>query len=848
METRSMSATDGSVKQANQYWAWLLAIIVSIAALIGMLPFIDDFFSARLNLTAVSSYAKDHIQPSFDAPKSDGLISDKLVNDSGTDGFAATAAPVSSSEIVSNNETSVLSLPQVSANISEEETTFSDNSQTRLIPPSSASDILPQRQIIEEKLKQDLKNTIDQLAESKKQRARKPAVVGTESETIKKQKEKLAKRSSSVPSAIAPGKVVGTLRADKSGRLELKRNEAQNSRELNHLIPLDEAPSPQAQPKTPAVMPAESNMPQQELLAETEERVVTSGDDADDNASGKKEAVIELDADLRIAKPDTIGYRSKASAAATSTPIQQSLGQQSLGQQSLVQQFLTEINSLDDIRFQPADGYWANTYVPGDPMMRQLAAGLQGTHLQLLQSIKQNWQPFDPPENSALALYLSVDKAFIDQPTRLRIQLGLKGSLRQGGQRPAMNIAVVLDVRQSSKDFTAIRSLLLALQQAQQPGDRFTLIAAGSSGGLLVEPEQFRFGPLQLALKRLASNTQTSTRQQPMLNLPDAISMAADQVRQADDPNAVLGSSLVLLLTQNSLENDSATLEPIAHNNAIDGIFLSIVSLGSTLNQQSAIQRLVLLGQGNQRRLDHPDQAKALIDRELYATSRAVARAIRLRIRLANGVKLIDVLGSYRLQEPEAQRVREAEQSIDQRMAKNLGIKADRGEDEEGIQIVIPHFYAGDSHIILLDVVAERPGAIAEVTARYKDLVALGNGVAHTQLSVSDVSRAPGPLQRNVLKNLLTFKLTQSSQQASQQLANGNSQQSLQTLLMIRQLFAGMRQSIAAWANDRELLHDERLLDIYLEQLTANSLAPEQGADALRYFAFRKLIPGGESL
>ena len=107
---------------------------------------------------------------------------------------------------------------------------------------------------------------------------------------------------------------------------------------------------------------------------------------------------------------------------------------------------------------------------------------------------------------------------------------------------------------------------------------------------------------------------------------------------------------------------------------------------------------------------------------------------LRLRIRLAPGVQLVDVLGSARLDDIRAERVREAEVAIDRRLARNLGIAADRGEDEEGIQIVIPNFYAGDDHVILLDLVAEGPGPLAEVTLRYKDVINQQNAVARASL------------------------------------------------------------------------------------------------------------------
>ena len=42
-------------------------------------------------------------------------------------------------------------------------------------------------------------------------------------------------------------------------------------------------------------------------------------------------------------------------------------------------------------------------------------------------------------------------------------------------------------------------------------------------------------------------------------------------------------------------------------------------------------------------------QSAGLVDRELSAAARVIARAVRLRIRLAPGVRLVDVVGSERL-------------------------------------------------------------------------------------------------------------------------------------------------------------------------------------------------------
>ena len=158
----------------------------------------------------------------------------------------------------------------------------------------------------------------------------------------------------------------------------------------------------------------------------------------------------------------------------------------------------------------------------------------------------------------------------------------------------------------------------------------------------------------------------------------------------------------------------------MAHESAVAGVPLSAFGVGAQADPNE-LARLAIAGQGNRRMLASSDDAAPAVEHELSAVARVVARAVRLRIRLAPGVHLISVLGSHPLDSVQVERVHEAENGIDQRLSKNLGIERDRGDDEEGVQIVIPSFYAGDSHVLLLDVVADGPGLCADVTARFKD-------------------------------------------------------------------------------------------------------------------------------
>ena len=518
--------------------------------------------------------------------------------------------------------------------------------------------------------------------------------------------------------------------------------------------------------------------------------------------------------------------------------------------------FLSARDELDGVDFQTASGYWANTYVPGTPVIRLLESQLVSWNREAIapsvgtapleSAVAQNWQPFDAPRDAAIATYLHADKASVNGRTRLKVQIGLKASEREGGHRPAVNLGVVLDLRAAIDTQTAvrIRALLEAINRARQPGDRFSLTVAGPDGGTLVEADEFRHGPLSVAMSRLFAREPTGTSSPRTLT--QAFNDAISRVRETDDPGSTLGSSLVLFVSTQDIGAHLPQLEPVVHDAAVNGITVSTVALGKNVGVQ-ALERLVLLGQGNRLALLQAKDAPTLVDRELHTSSRAVARALRIRLKLAPGVQLIEVLGAHRLDSADAERVREAENSLDQRLARNLGITADRGDDEEGIQIVIPNFYAGDTHVVLLDVVAERPGPIADLTVRYKDLVYLRNGINRARLSLPAGNRALGPLERNVIKNQLAHLFSMNIARAADELALNQRHEAENTLARLRALIQSVRREVPAWRNDVELHNDEQLLSRYVQLIKSNVLAVEpqrrNAAASMRVAAHARVVP-----
>jgi hypothetical protein len=429
------------------------------------------------------------------------------------------------------------------------------------------------------------------------------------------------------------------------------------------------------------------------------------------------------------------------------------------------------------------------------------------------------------------------DANAVEGATRMRLQVGSRGIEHRRGQRPAMNMGVVIDLPPDADDASRIgaRALLEAVLASKQPGDRFSLVISGSSG-LVVPPEDFRFGPLQLARQAIIDGGQSPSDGQR--DLSGAIHTATDLVRQTDDPSLPLGSSSILLISADSL-NDIERLSAQVHRQARDGITLSVVPLGSRTDSHE-VEQLVLAGLGSRRILQAPDQARQLVEAELHSSSRAVARAARLSVRLAEGVRLIDILGSTRLDTERSQRVRDIENSMDRRLSANLGIRADRGEDEDGTQIVIPSIFSGDDVTVLLDVLVDRPGDIASVSLRYKDLVYQRNGKLSGQLSLPAGPLQRGPAENAVVRSVLAHHFSAAAGHAADALGRNQGADALAILSNMRSQIVSLRQANPAFQNDPDLLRDEQILNSYITVLGSSGTHQPELADSLRYAAWAK--------
>lgn len=424
-------------------------------------------------------------------------------------------------------------------------------------------------------------------------------------------------------------------------------------------------------------------------------------------------------------------------------------------------------------------GYFANTYLPGDAelswLRAQVAAGLPALGgLSVESMVAPVAQPFDAPRSGALGLHLASNVASFGSdtggPRRVTLQLGLKGASQAPTRRSAVNLALVVDVAgiADEAERRAMWALAESLVGQAQPEDRIRLVIHTGQSERAPEVVAAARGEVSRVL------AEAYERRGGARPLSDAVSAAYAAVRAGARQDAAMGSELVVLATP-SLDGADGLAER-AHLEALGGVHLSAMGVGRRVDL-GAMRILALAGQGRASHVMGSAEADAAVGSELSAAGRVVARAVRLRVKLGDGVRLVSVLGSRRLDARDADKVRAAEKKIDLEVEETTGIASDRGTDEDGIQIVIPAFMAGDDHVILFDVVVERPGLVMDVRARFKDLVSLGNGEVSASLTLPSGASGratTGPEQVNVTRNLAARRTSDALMLAASGLRRGD--------------------------------------------------------------------------
>ena len=515
-------------------------------------------------------------------------------------------------------------------------------------------------------------------------------------------------------------------------------------------------------------------------------------------------------------------------------------------------QFKTE-----GLNFQSPHGYWSNSYVPGDTAYRyyesvvaehdrSLIQKFLGNQAKLEQHSAQPDHRFDAPVSDAIELFVRADTKALSGKQRVLMQVGLQGAMRQAGARPAVNMALVLDIRANTSDqaLASMRKVVQEYAKAQDVGDSFHLIFAGQPKALVASGESFRAGTIKVAFDSISKTNQLSPG---TWDLNTAITEAGRLVSKATSPATPLGATGVVLITPHQLGGSTGQLSSKAHSLALSGVPVSTLGIGSKVNFNE-LSQIALRGQGARRSLSERAQAAKLVEQELTRTARTVARALRLNIVLAPDTKLIEVIDAQKLNQTQSAQAKQAEKAIDSTIAKQLGIVADRGEDQAGIQILIPAFYAGDRHTVLLDLMVEGPGAIADVSVKYKDLIAVNNGTARAQLSLPEGEAKKGAKELAVLKDLLSKKLSKQLIKAGQAVSRANQNEAQALIRKGVEMIQEFNSQFPELSNDSDLHSSLQMFKEYNQLFASSVLRSYPGqrkfvSSSLYYAGMRQILP-----
>jgi hypothetical protein len=257
-------------------------------------------------------------------------------------------------------------------------------------------------------------------------------------------------------------------------------------------------------------------------------------------------------------------------------------------------------------------------------------------------------------------------------------------------------------------------------------------------------------------------------------------------------------------------------------------------------------------GRGNYHFIKDAADASEVFARELDELTHVVAQAVRLRIRLAVGIGLVRVLGSKQLSAGETGEVKAEEKRIDRKAYEELGIQTDRQKlkEEPGVKMLIPSFYRGDNHIVMLELQVP-PGSgtrkLADVFLTYKDLTAHANRKVASAASITytpNRAEMVASIHRSVKKNLLGFQTGEALTKAAALVEQGRAAEAVR-LIDERMVVLGL--AAREW-RDRDLDRDGRLLDRYKHVLSELGRRPHMASADLGEYVKKSLSYAGYEL
>jgi Ca-activated chloride channel homolog len=423
------------------------------------------------------------------------------------------------------------------------------------------------------------------------------------------------------------------------------------------------------------------------------------------------------------------------------------------------------------------NAYVTSTYMGGrgerDRLVKLIENGVlvNGKQVKLEAFSAQYTQSFSIPTQSALNLTADTERGkVLTSGGKTYLQVGLQGIKREAPRRPPLNMCLVIDrsgsMAQEGKIENA-RSAAVQVVGRMAPSDTIAAVAYDTHPTVLVAARKADAKPaIQQKIRALETGNTT--------DIHAALQAGYKEVRRNLDPQAI---NEVILLSDGNVTSgiaDPSAFARLTSKAFDDGIQTTTIGMGLDYDEQ-LMMTVAREGKGNYHFVNDAASIRDILQEELEDLTHVVAKALRLRVLLARDIQLVRVLGSQQMTADEVAAAKSTERKIDQRVYRDLGITEDRQhiEDEPGLKVVIPQFYMGDSHVVLLEVkvpAGKRTTKVADVYLKYKDIVFRQNREVQTAVSIGRAgsgNEMVASIRQPVKKNLLGFQTGEVLQQAA---------------------------------------------------------------------------------
>src|SRR5579871_2786277 len=412
--------------------------------------------------------------------------------------------------------------------------------------------------------------------------------------------------------------------------------------------------------------------------------------------------------------------------------------------------------------------YLGSNYVPGngdkDRLEKLINEGVlvDGKRVKLESFPRDYAQAFPIPTQTALNLVADTERTkIITQGDHTYLQIGLQAIKGEAPRRPPLNIALVIDRSGSMGDENKLefdKAAATQLVDKLNADDTFSLVVFDDHVDLLV-PAQHVTNKASVK-RQIAGLTPGGGT-----DIYGGLTKGYEQAHKFVAPNAV---NRVILLSDGEVTagvSDPAQFHTLRASNVDNDIQTTSIGLGVEFNED-LMMAIARDGKGNYHFIKEGADTQTVFAKELDQLTHIVAKDIKLRIRLADGIGFVQALGAQKLDAAQTAQVKADEKKVDRKVYEELGISTNRQheKDEPGIKMIIPDFYRGDSHIVMLEITVP-PGQghrkIADVSLKYKDLVSKANRETQVTTTIDYTpARADSiaSINRNVKKNMLGFQ------------------------------------------------------------------------------------------